>query len=1144
MEKRTAETSVLRIKVLGPFQAWHYGEILTWPTQKSKALFQILLVEPGKLVPNDQILEYLWPNLPPIKAQNNLWVTVSQLRRVLQPDLPPRTRSDFIEKRGEGYRFNSESNYWLDGDAIATHLAKAQSKTNLTAHISALEAAQTLYQGDYLEDEPYAEWAQVPRTQWHRRYKQLLVSLAQAHGRNGNIQQAITLCHEVLTLDNTNETAYRLLMRCYTTLGERSTALKVYEEAVQALRDEIGVDPMPETSALAQQIKLSDGDWALENKNWTVFDSQSQISSPFVGRGEEVDQLTQLLTKAATDQGQMALIKGEPGIGKSRLVHETSVLAHQKGFHLLSAHCFQVEQTIPYQPLIDLVHQVTEQDNHWQELELVWLRELAVLSPEMGEFAATSTAVALPSDEPDESQQGRLFQSIFHLFALKAKQQKLLLVVEDIHWADPATLQCLHYLTRRITQVPIVLIISMREENISTNGDLNTMIQSLRRETHFTSFSLSRLTEDNTSVLLAQANDTEPYANQLSHWLFQETDGNPFFITSLLQSIRENGLLDNVAKTDWTVLARTDPTLTLPDAIRDLVRDRLQKLSQGERDTLDWMAVYDRPIDFSTLQAISKHPQMTLLNLVEQLYERRLLIETTGQYDFDHNKIREVVYDDLSSARRRLYHQQIANTLEGLSSSPKKASILAHHFERGGENEKALAFWLDAGKYALDTYAYQQTTQHYERALALADQPATQMEAYLGLAQAFILQDDHKAATTVIKQGLLLAERYGDDAHRSRLLFVQAQNANRQHRTDGGQPEVEAALVAAEQVGDEYYIAQSLLLLTEVHESNGNMNSALETATQAQIVSSKLNDNQLEARALVEIGFLHAQRAEFIKAANAAEMGLKLLAKTDDRNAIAYAWNILGRALGGSGNYSRALGAFQRSNEEAQIISDRYLLAQVFNMQGWLHRELGDYESALKFDTEGIDFSKQWGKPSPEISARLNVCLDILHLGDPDKAIILLDEIEMQINTGSFGFHRWRWQLRLLRTRGLCYLALDVPKKALETADDGLLLAESKFSQKYVALNHELRGKALAKLGNTDEAIAELQAAISLSDVIQYQPIRWAGRYQLVNLYLQNDLEQEAKNVLSEAEEIVQTIAASLDDENLRNVFLNSARPQ
>jgi tetratricopeptide (TPR) repeat protein len=564
-------------------------------------------------------------------------------------------------------------------------------------------------------------------------------------------------------------------------------------------------------------------------------------------------------------------------------------------------------------------------------------------------------------------------------------------------------------------------------------------------------------------------------------------------------------------------------------------------LPQTELDVLGWMAVYDRPIDFSTLQTISNHPQMTLLNTVEQLTQRQILIEATGQYHFDHNKIREVVYNDLSATRRRLYHQQIADILGGRSPAADKASILAYHFERSGNTDKAIGFWLQAGEHALSTYAYQQATQHFERALALADAPGNQMDAYLGLAEASMLLDEHKGASAVIQQGLLLSEHANDAVRQLRLLFAQAKNASRQHRADGGQAEVEAALSAAEQAGDEYYIAQCLLLLTEVHESNGDLNSALQTANQAQIVSNKLNDNQLEARALVEIGFLNAQKGDFIKAASAAEMGLRLLEKTGDRNAMAYAWNILGRALGGSGDYSRALDVFQHSGQEAQVIGDRYLLAQVFNMKGWIYRELGDYESALKFDTEGMDFAKQWNKPSPEISARLNLCLDILHLGDPEKAMFLLNEIETQISAGSFGFHRWRWELRVLHTRGLCALAQDEPERALDLAKSGAMLAKAKGSQKYVALNHEMRGTALAASGDSGKAIEHLKIAVSLADKIQYQPIRWAGRHRLGNLYLDNGLAQESKVALGEANEVIQTIASALDDEKLRAIFLSTA---
>jgi len=207
MEDRLVETAVLRIQMLGGFQVCRHREFLTWPTQKSKALFQILLIEPGRLVLADQFLEYLWPALPPHKAQNNLWVTVSHLRHALQPESPPRTRSAYILKDGEGYRFNLESDYWLDAEVFATHLIAAQSAANQEERITAWENAYILYQGDYLEDAPYAEWTQLPRSQWRRRYEQLLINLAEAYGRNGSFQKAITHCREILTLDNVNETA-------------------------------------------------------------------------------------------------------------------------------------------------------------------------------------------------------------------------------------------------------------------------------------------------------------------------------------------------------------------------------------------------------------------------------------------------------------------------------------------------------------------------------------------------------------------------------------------------------------------------------------------------------------------------------------------------------------------------------------------------------------------------------------------------------------------------------------------------------------------------------------------------------------------------------------------------------------------------
>jgi two-component SAPR family response regulator len=136
-----------------------------------------------------------------------------------------------------------------------------------------LDAAYALYQGDYLEDEPYAEWTQNPRIQWQRRFEQLLFNLAQAHGGSGQYQQAINYCHEILTLNNTNESTYRLLMQYHAALGERPTALQVYNEAVQVLQDKLGVDPMPETDSFCWPGQGSDSNYSTTDpdihKSWT-----------------------------------------------------------------------------------------------------------------------------------------------------------------------------------------------------------------------------------------------------------------------------------------------------------------------------------------------------------------------------------------------------------------------------------------------------------------------------------------------------------------------------------------------------------------------------------------------------------------------------------------------------------------------------------------------------------------------------------------------------------------------------------------------------------------------------------------------------------------------------------------------------------
>ncbi|MCB0081465.1 MAG: tetratricopeptide repeat protein [Caldilineaceae bacterium] len=264
--------------------------------------------------------------------------------------------------------------------------------------------------------------------------------------------------------------------------------------------------------------------------------------------------------------------------------------------------------------------------------------------------------------------------------------------------------------------------------------------------------------------------------------------------------------------------------------------------------------------------------------------------------------------------------------------------------------------------------------------------------------------------------------------------------------------------------------------------------------------------------------------------------------RTDDQAGTAFAWNVLGRAYGGCGQYDQAFAAFYRSRDLAETIDHHFLIAQVPNMLGWLHQQLGDYAGARHYDEEGVALARSWDKLHAEISASLNVQLDILHLGDPAAALAGLHELAQRIADAAFGFHAWRWQLRLAHSKGLCHLALGEVEPALRQAVQGMKVAQSTTSRKYIALNHELKGAVLAATAvatdHWEDAAAELRSAIALADQISYQPLRWQGRHRLATVYAALGDRAQQQSTRVEAQTIVASIAQALGNRQLRMIFL------
>lgn len=323
-----------------------------------------------------------------------------------------------------------------------------------------------------------------------------------------------------------------------------------------------------------------------------------------------------------------------------------------------------------------------------------------------------------------------------------------------------------------------------------------------------------------------------------------------------------------------------------------------------------------------------------------------------------------------------------------------------------------------------------------------------------------------------------------------------------------------------------------------MYSSDGRTDAERKLIGEALTIARRSKNHWREARTLADLGWAEAGRGEFAAAIDHANGALHLLEQTDDQAGIAFAWNILGRAYGGCGRYDEAFAAFHYSRTFAEAIDHRFFVAQVPNMLGWLHQQLGDYAGAQRYNEEGVALARRWDKTPAEISALLNLQLDKLHLIDPMAALAGLDEVAQRIDKTAFGFHAWRWQLRLAHSKGLCHLALGEPEPALHLATEGMNVAQSTTSRKYIALNHELKGAVLAATDHWEDATAELSSAIALADQISYQPLRWQGRHRLETVYAALGHSEKQQSMRAEAQTIVASIAQTLGNGQLRETFL------
>ena len=911
------------------------------------------------------------------------------------------------------------------------------------------------------------------------------------------------------------------------------------------------------------------------------------ICPTLVGRAGHLAILQLLVEHAKRGEGHVALIGGEAGIGKSRLVAEVKTYATTQGFLLLQGNCFPTDLTYPYAPLLDLLRSLFA--SHPAAALATELERLAHdIFPLLPELVPDQTAPPLPL-EPEQEKR-RLFAVLATFFIHLSASFPLLLILEDVHWSDSTSLDFLHYVARRTVSHPILLLVTYRQDEM--RSELRSWLAQLNRERLAQEIQLSPLSRNDVDMMLSALFDQRHTAFDMRRFLHGElldtlytlTEGNPFFVEETLSAMIAAGDIFYV-QGYWN--RRSFHAARIARSVQDAVQRRTEHLGEAARQVLTLAAVAGRHFDFVLLQQLTQYDEHQLILIMNELVAAQLVVEESAeQFAFRHALTRQAIYVQLLARERTLLHRTIAETMERFPPATLDAHLedLAYHFYQARAWQKALDYAQRAGEKVLRLYSHRAAIDYFTWALDAADHlslpPAPPLYRARGQAHETLgefeqaqhdytdaldatrtMNDrvaewqsaidlgflwagrDYAQAETWFRQALVLSQALDDPTLHARSLnrignwhlnVEQPHEALRCHRE---------ALTIFQELQDTRGIAETLDLLGMASYLGGDLVQGTAYYHQAIALFRELGDKPGLTSSLATLTLRGPtyQTDALVSVASLAEVcqdaehALTIAREIGHRSAEAYALFQLGLCLGSQGEYGRACEAVRQSLDIAEEIEHRQWQTAAHSVLGGIYSGLLAYPQAREHLEQALALAREmgslfWTRIATGYLASVTILLHDLAQAEKILHAALSPDTPAQTMAQRI---IWCASVELALAQGHPVRALEIIDQLIASGTQG---AEGQSSLRVL----QLRGEALVMLQRPVEAEVAFEAAQEMARVQGVRPMQWRICIALANLYQAQGSNTGAEQAFAAARTLIEELAATID-EPLRDNFLRQA---